>query len=170
MMDGGRRVRPQKEDPMSTIESLMVTEMISATPDESVQAVAERMARNRIGAVLVLDGDRLAGIFSERDLLTRVIGAHRDLAATRVGDVATGDVVTIDAAQPVRSVVETFRARRVRHLPVVRGGRPVGILSTRDFLAFVVEGLEGFVEKARYDQELATGTDPYDHIGGSYGR
>ena len=155
---------------MSTIETLMATDMISATPDENVLMVADRMARNRVGAVVVLDGERLAGIFSERDLLNRVIGAQRDLRATRVGDVATLDVVTIDAEQPVRSVVDTFRARRFRHLPVVRDGRLVGILSTRDFLAFVVEGLERYVEKARYDQELAAGTDPYDHIGGSYGR
>ena len=155
---------------MSTIETLMATDMISATPDENVLMVADRMARNRVGAVVVLDGERLAGIFSERDLLSRVIGAQRDLRATRVGDVATRDVVTIDAEQPVRSVVDTFRAGRFRHLPVVRDGRLVGILSTRDFLAFVVEGLERYVEKARYDQELAAGTDPYDHIGGSYGR
>ena len=155
---------------MSTIETLMATDMISATPDENVLMVADRMARNRVGAVVVLDGERLAGIFSERDLLSRVIGAQRDLRATRVGDVATRDVVTIDAEQPVRSVVDTFRAGRFRHLPVVRDGRLVGILSTRDFLAFVVEGLEGFVEKSRYDQTLAAGCDPYDHIGGSYGR
>jgi CBS domain-containing protein len=155
---------------MSTIETLMTTKMISATPDDTVLAVAERMAGNRVGAVLVLDGARLAGIFSERDLLTRVIGKGRDLATTRVGEVATRDVVTIDADQPVRSVVEVFRARRFRHLPVVRAGRAVGILSTRDFLAFVVDGLEDYVEKARYDQELAAGKDPYDHIGGSYDR
>jgi CBS domain-containing protein len=99
-----------------------------------------------------------------------VIGERRDLGATRVGDVATRDVVTVDAEQPVRSVVETFRGCRFRHLPVVRGGRVVGILSTRDFLAFVVDGLEDYVEKARYDQQLASGTDPYDHIGGAYGR
>ena len=155
---------------MSTIETWMATELISATPDETVLEVADRMARNRIGAVLVLDGARLAGIFSERDLLARVIGKHRDLTTTRVGEVATRDVITIDAQQPVRSVVETFRACRFRHLPVVRDGRAVGILSTRDFLAFVVDGLEGYVEKARYDQQLAAGSDPYDHIGGSYGR
>ena len=155
---------------MSTIETLMATEMISAVPDETVRTAVDRMARNRVGAVLVLDGGRVAGIFSERDLLTRVIGAGRDLSATRVGEVATRDVVTIDAEQPVRSVVETFRVGRFRHLPVVRDGRAVGILSTRDFLAFVVDGLEQYVEKARYDQELAAGADPYDHVGGSYGR
>lgn len=155
---------------MSTIETLMVTEMISAAPDDTVLEVADRMARNRVGAVLVLEGEHLAGIFSERDLLTRVIGEGRELGSTRVGQVATRDVVTIDAEQPVRSVVEIFRARRFRHLPVVRNGRAVGILSTRDFLAYVVDGLEGYVEKARYNQELAAGSDPYDHIGGSYGR
>lgn len=155
---------------MSTIETLMVTELISASPDESIVEVVDRMARNRVGAVLVLDGTSLVGIFSERDLLTRVIGEDRDLHTTRVGEVATRKVVSIDADQAIRSVVETFRTHRVRHLPVVRDGRAVGILSTRDFLAMVVDGLESFAEKARYDQELAAGSDPYDHIGGSYGR
>jgi CBS domain-containing protein len=155
---------------MSTIETLMVTELISASPDEPIVDIAARMARTRVGAVLVLDGARLAGIFSERDLLTRVIGEGRDLRTTRVGDVATREVVTIDADQAVKSVVETFRTHRLRHLPVIRDGRAVGILSTRDFLAVVVDGLERFAEKARYDQELASGSDPYDHIGGSYGR
>jgi CBS domain-containing protein len=155
---------------MSTIETLMATEMISAAPNESVLEAATRMGRNRIGAVLVLDGARLAGIFSERDLLTRVIGQQRDLRTTPVGEVATRDVVTVDAEQSLRSVVEIFRSRRFRHLPVLRDGRAVGILSTRDFLAFLVDGLEGYVEKARYDRELAAGSDPYDHIGGSYGR
>jgi CBS domain-containing protein len=155
---------------MSTIETLMATEMISADRDEHVLDVTDRMARNRIGAVLVLDGDRLAGIFSERDLLARVIGEGRELSRTRVAEVATRDVVTIDVEQPLRSVVEIFRTHRFRHLPVLRDGRPVGILSTRDFLAYVVDGLEEYVEKARYNQELAAGSDPYDHIGGSYGR
>jgi len=155
---------------MSTIESLMATAMISATPDESVLAVADRMARNRIGAVVVLDGTALHGIFSERDLLTRVIGAGMDLATARVGQVATREVVSIDADQPLRSVVEAFRTHRFRHLPVLRAGQLVGILSTRDFLAYVVDGLERYVEKARYAQDLAAGTDPYDHLGGAYGR
>lgn len=155
---------------MSAIETLMATELISANPGESVLDVADRMARNGVGAVLILDGGRLVGLFSERDLLTRVLGAGQDLRTTTVGSVASPNVVTIDADQSVRSVVEAFRTHRFRHLPVVRGGHAVGILSTRDFLAFVVDGLERYVEKARYDQDLAAGADPYDHVGGSYGR
>ena len=155
---------------MSAIETLMATELISATPGDSVLDVADRMARNRVGAVLVVDGGRLVGLFSERDLLIRVLGAGQDPRTTTVGSVATAEVVTIDADQSVRSVVEVFRTHRFRHLPVLRGGRAVGILSTRDFLAFVVDGLERYVEKARYDQDRAAGADPYDHVGGSYGR
>lgn len=155
---------------MTTIEKLMVSELIAATGDESVREVADRMARNGIGAVVVLAGERVAGLFSERDLVARVIGAGRELDTTRVGDVATSPVVTIEASQPVRAVVEVFRAHRFRHLPVVRDGRAVGILSTRDLLACVVDGLEAYVEKFRYQQELAEGSDPYDHVGGSYDR
>ena len=155
---------------MAAIDALMATEMITASPEEPVREVAARMARSRVGAVLVVRDGRLVGLFSERDLLSRVVAAGLDPGVTRVGDVDTRDVVSIDVEQSVRSVLEVFRTHRFRHLPVLRAGRPVGILSTRDFLAFVVSGLERFVEQARYDQSLASGVDPYDHVGGSYGR
>jgi CBS domain-containing protein len=155
---------------MSVIETLMATDMVTAAAGDSVAEAARRMQRNRVGAVLVVADGVPKGLFSERDLLTRVVAEGRDPAATRVGDVATADVISIEADAPVRAVLDAFRQHRFRHLPVTRAGKAVGILSTRDFLAVVVEGLEGFVEKSRYDQTLAAGGDPYDHIGGSYGR
>jgi CBS domain-containing protein len=58
----------------------------------------------------------------------------------------------------------------VRHLPVLSDGRPVGILSARDFFEAVSGGLEALIERARYDEKLRDNIDPYDHLGGSYGR
>jgi CBS domain-containing protein len=155
---------------MAKIRELMVTEMITATSDETVAAAAVRMSTNRIGAVLVVDQGTLRGLLSERDVLTRVVGSGREPGATRVGDVATRDVVTIDINAPLKPVLQLFREKGFRHLPVVEGGKPVGILSTRDFLAYLVEGLERYIDETKYARNLAEGVDPYDHIGGSYGR
>ncbi|HVO28098.1 MAG TPA: CBS domain-containing protein [Candidatus Margulisiibacteriota bacterium] len=155
---------------MAGIDALMVTEMVTAAPDEMVAEVARRMSRNRVGAVLVVEGNVLHGLFSERDLLTRVVQENRDPQATRVGDVATRTLHTIDVGAPLKEVLDVFRQKKFRHLPVVRGGTPVGILSTRDFLEYLVDGLEHYIDQLKYKRELAEGIDPYDHVGGSYGK
>lgn len=155
---------------MSKIRELMVTEMITATSDETVVEASKRMSTGRIGAVLMVDQGTLRGLLSERDVLTRVVGSGRDPGATRVGDVATRDVVTIDVNAPLKSVLQLFREKKFRHLPVLDAGKPVGILSTRDFLEYLVEGLERYIDQQKYAKSLAEGIDPYDHIGGSYGR
>ena len=155
---------------MAAIRELMVTHLIAVDPDTTAQQAAQRMADNRVGAVIVVAGERLQGILSERDLVTRVLAPGKSPDTTRSADAATTNVVTVDASAPLRSVLETFRSSRFRHLPVLDGGEPVGILSTRDFLAFLVGGLEQLIDDARYREQLASGLDPYDHLGGSYGQ
>ena len=155
---------------MSRIRELMVTNMITATPYESVLEAVRRMSTNRVGAVLVVDKGALWGLCSERDLVTRVVEQQRDPAHTDIGEVATRDLVTIDVEAPVKAVLEIFRVRKFRHLPVVHDGKPVGILSTRDFFEYLVEGLERYIDDLTYRRDLAAGVDPYDHLGGSYGR
>lgn len=155
---------------MAKVATLMVTEMVTARPNETVAEVARRMADNRIGAVLVVEGGELKGLFSERDLLNRVVADFRNPETTRLEHVCTKDVVTIDVDAPVRRVLELFREKRFRHLPVVDNGKPVGILSVRDFLEYLVGGLESYIDDLRYKRDLAEGIDPYDHIGGSYGK
>lgn len=155
---------------MAVIESLMKTEMVTAAEDETVAHAAWSMARNGVGAVLVVEGERLMGILSERDVVERVVAEGRDPTATKVAEVATSDLVTVDVGTHVRECAELLRAKGVRHLPVLRDGKPAGILSSRDFLAFVVQGLERLVDRSRYEKALAEGEDPYDHLGGGYGR
>jgi CBS domain-containing protein len=155
---------------MASIRELMVTDMITATSNETVAEAARRMSTNKVGAVLVVDHGVLRGLLSERDVLTRVVADGREPNETRVGSVATRVVVTIDVSAPLRSVLGLFREKRFRHLPVLESGRPLGILSTRDFLAYLVDGLERYIDDAKYNRDLANGVDPYDHIGGSYGR
>ena len=155
---------------MAGIAELMVSDMITATPEETVAAVSRRMSQNRIGAVLIVKDQALWGLFSERDLVTRVVEKGRDPKTTDIGDVATRDLVTIDVNAPVKAVLQIFREKKFRHLPVMRAGKPVGILSTRDFLEYLVEGLERYIDELKYKRDLAEGVDPYDHLGGAYGR
>lgn len=154
---------------MAVIKTLMKTELVTATGDESVSHAALSMARNDVGAVLVLDGETLAGVLSERDVLARVIAEGRDPTTTKVSEVATSEVVSVDVGVSVRECATLLQSKGIRHLPILEGGRPVGILSSRDFFAYVVEGLERLVQRGRYKEALGEGDDPYDHIGGSYG-
>jgi CBS domain-containing protein len=153
-----------------SVEALMKRELVAVDPGVSVAEAARRMREARVGAVLLLEGGSLTGIFSERDLATRVVAEGRSPDATKVGEVATRPVVTVPAGTSLRRCAETLRDKGVRHLPVVAGGKAVGILSARDFFEAVAGGLEGLIERSRYDEKLRDNIDPYDHLGGSYGR
>jgi len=154
---------------MAVIGTLMKTELVTAGADETVSHAAWSMARNGVGAVLVLDGNALAGVLSERDVMARVVAEGRDPTTTKVGEVATTEVVSVDVGVSIRECASLLQSKGIRHLPVLKEGQPVGILSSRDFLAYVVEGLDRLVQQARYKEALAEGDDPYDHLGGSYG-
>ncbi len=155
---------------MAIIRSLMKTEMITVKPDDSVADAARLMAQNQVGAVLVVEGGAMKGIVSERDVVTRVVAEGKDPAATKVSEISTTAVVDVDVNTHVRKCAELQSAMGVRHLPVTENGVPVGILSSRDFLAYVVEGLEQVIDKIGYEDALGKGEDPYDHMGGSYGK
>ena len=155
---------------MSKVADLMATEAITANVSETVREVAQRMAGTQVGAVLVMAGDDLVGVFSERDLAVRVIAEGRDPATTPVGDVATTDVVTVGADDGIRAALDKFRIGKFRHLPVVNDSKLVGILSTRDLLVTAIERLEKYIEQVGYERKTAAGIDPYDHFGGSYGK
>ncbi|HQP39766.1 MAG TPA: CBS domain-containing protein [Polyangiaceae bacterium] len=154
---------------MASIRSLMTAQIVTAHPLETVADVVRRMSSRNIGSVLILDDGRLTGIFSERDLLMRVVGWGRDPERTRIGDVATPSPVAVEVNAPLRDVLQLFRSKKFRHLPVLDDGRPIGVVSTRDLLDALVDGFERFVDEMRFKREMAEGADPYDHLGGSYG-
>ena len=148
---------------MATVQSVMKMRLLTAEPKEPVAAVVRKMRDLNLGAVLVVQGSRLGAIFSERDLLRRVVAEGRDPATTPVGEVATPNPVTVPATAPIRQCAELIREKGFRHLPVVDGdGRPVGILSTRDFLQFVVGELESLIDRARSEARLEELTDPFE--------
>ena len=86
------------------------------------------------GALLVVDGTRLIGIFTERDALLRVIAARLDPATTRLADVMTSHPQTMSPDEPFLKALRLMHSRGFRHVPVVDHGRPVGVVSARDAL------------------------------------
>ena len=100
----------------------------------TVVEAARTMKRHNIGALLVVDGSKLCGIFTERDALFRVLAEGRDPAATRLNDVMTRQPQTIHPDKPFLHALRIMHKGRFRHLPVVEDGRPLGMVSSRDAL------------------------------------
>jgi len=101
---------------------------------DSVAAVVRRMAELSVGAIMVMGSGELRGVFSERDLMRRVVLEGRDPERTAVHQVMTTSVATIDDSATVEQAMEAMQTHGCRHLPVMRGGAVAGFLSMRDVI------------------------------------
>ena len=122
---------------MPTVQSVLQRKgqhVHSIDEDQTVLAAAGLMNTHRIGALVVTRGDVVVGIFTERDVLNRVVAARRDPAATLVRDVMSAPVAVCAPETTCDECRAVMRARRLRHLPVVQEGRLVGIVSIGDVL------------------------------------
>ena len=99
-----------------------------------MREAAQLMASEKIGALPVVKDGRLAGIFTERDALVRVLARGLDPDTTRLAEVMTADPVTIDARRPLKHALQMMVDGNFRHVPVVEGGSVVGMVSARDAL------------------------------------
>lgn len=115
--------------------------VLTISPDATVYEAVQRMNEHRVGAVVVCTGDRVTGIFTERDLLRRVVGQRRDPATVRVRDVMTAEVVCCHPFTDLDDARSIFMQQRIRHLPVVdRDGRLRGLVSIGDLNAWQLDG------------------------------
>ena len=136
---------------MKKLRDIMRPEFLVAVPCSATVADAVRaMAEHNVGIVAVLDGDKLAGVFSERDVVRRVVDRGLDPARTPVSEVYTHDIVVADADEDYQSAMRKMDQANIRHLPVVSGGRLLAMLSIRDLMR-VELGDKG--EEIRYLQE-----------------
>ena len=111
--------------------------VVTVAKGETVLRAAQVMNAHRIGALVVLEGDQIAGMFTERDVLRRVVGEERAPAATRVEEVMTAEVACCTPQTPVEEARTAMKNQRIRHLPVVDGdGRLRGLVSIGDLNAF----------------------------------
>lgn len=107
--------------------------------DATVSEAARVMTENNVGIVVVLDGDRLVGVFSERDAVRRVIDRDLDPTRTTVGQVMTRDLLVADEEEDYQSAMSTMDQANIRHLPVVRGTQVISMLSVRDLMRVDME-------------------------------
>jgi CBS domain-containing protein len=112
--------------------------VFSIAPEASVYSAIEQMADRGIGALVVLDHGRLAGVFSERDYTRKVILAGRSSRETEVGEIMSTDLVTVAPTDGVNHCLRLMTENRVRHLPVVADGYVVGVLSIGDLVKQVI--------------------------------
>ncbi|MBI2689018.1 MAG: CBS domain-containing protein [Acidobacteria bacterium] len=121
--------------------------VFSIAPDASVYSAIEEMAERGIGALVVLEEGRLAGILSERDYTRKVILAGRSSRETAVGEIMSTDLVTVTPMDGVGYCLRIMTDHRVRHLPVISDGSVVGVLSIGDLVKQVIAEQEDTIDQ-----------------------
>jgi CBS domain-containing protein len=140
---------------MKTVSDLLKSrarELITIRPEQSVLDAIKVLAQHDIGAAVVMSGDQMAGIFSERDYTRKVILKGRASDTTRVEEIMTPRVVCVSMRTTTRECMQLMTDKQIRHLPVVDEGRPVGMVSIRDIVGdiiadqdFTIEQLEHYI-------------------------
>ncbi len=121
------------------LQGKKINALFSVTSDTTVYNALVEMANKNIGAVLVIDGGKLSGIFSERDYARKIVlkGLHSD--DTLVKDVMTANVITIKMEDKLEVAMEIMSERHIRHLPVMEGEVLVGIISINDVVSSIIQ-------------------------------
>ena len=140
---------------MKTVAELLKAKparVVKVRPDQSVLEAIKVLAQEDIGAAIVMTGDRLAGIFSERDYTRKVILKGRSSDSTRVEEIMTASVIVVNPRTRARECMALMTEKNIRHLPVVDEGRVIGMVSIRDIVSdiiadqdFTIEQLEHYI-------------------------
>ncbi len=147
----------RKMAPLSTMLSDSRRPVNSVHPDTTVTESVRRMHSENIGALLVMEDDKLTGIFTERDALTKVLAAGVDPNSTKVSAVMTEDPFCIDPSTTIEEAMSIVTNRKIRHLPILHNGELVGIVSSGDLTHWLVQDREGEIREL---VDLAAHTRP----------
>jgi len=140
---------------MKTVNEILQaksSKLLSISPEASVLDALKLMAEREIGALVLLDGDQLAGIFSERDYARKVILFGKSSKDTAVSEIMTRKVVCVRPEQSVEDCMALMTDKRIRHLPVLQGNAVIGVISIGDVVKeviseqrFMIEQLEHYI-------------------------
>ena len=141
---------------MKTAKQLLAakgSQIFSIAPDTPIYDALVIMADKHIGALLVLDGERLAGIFSERDYAREVVLKGRNSKSTPVRDIMSTTVITVSPNDNVEDCMNLMSGKRIRHLPVIENDKVIGLLSigdlvkeTIEYQKFLIKQLESYIQ------------------------
>ena len=138
---------------MKTVAQLLKSKparVVSVRPEQSVLDAIRILANEDIGAAIVMTGDRLAGIFSERDYTRKVILKGRASDCTRVEEIMTANVVVVSPRAKTRDCMQLMTQRNIRHLPVVDEGRVIGMISIRDIVGDIIADQDFTIEQLQH--------------------
>ena len=112
------------------------------TPYASVFDAVQKMSQFKVGSVLIMEGDKLLGIFTERDLMNKVVHQNKDYHDTPIVSVMSDQVTTVSEQESIRGCYQHMRTKKCRHLPIERNGKIVGIASIRDLMEWMIQDVE----------------------------
>ena len=140
---------------MKTVAELLrvkPTRVISVRPEQTVLEAIKILAQENIGAAIVMSGERIAGIISERDYTRKVVLKGRSSDTTKVEEIMTPNVIVVSPRTKTRECMQLMTEKNFRHLPVVEEGRCIGMVSIRDIVSdiiadqdFTIEQLEHYI-------------------------
>jgi len=136
-----------KNEPLSSLLKEPRTAIHSVNPDVSVAECVRQMNEHKIGAMLVMEDDHLLGIFTERDCITKVLGAGLEPATTKVAEVMTKDPYCVAPSISLGDAMDIITHRRFRHLPVAQNGKVLGMVSSGDLTHCLVQNKSGEVRE-----------------------
>jgi CBS domain-containing protein len=125
-----------------SLAAFKAPEVFTLSPTATVQEAAKKMADHHVGSIVVLEGDKLVGIFTERDLLNRVISKGLDPQAVALSGVMSKNVRTVSVEDSVEGCYQKMQDTKCRHIPLVEGDKVVGIVTMRNILEFLTEQMK----------------------------
>jgi CBS domain-containing protein len=138
----------------TTVNQLLNTknndEIFSVKPDTLVIDAIRMLNERRVGALLVMEGDKMVGIFSERDYTRKVILNDRNSSETSISEIMTSDVKSVDPSQTIDECMVIMSNNHIRHLPIIKNGVPVGVLSIMDVVKNIISEKEFIIEQLEH--------------------
>ena len=128
-----------------SVREIMTANPVTVRPDTSVVEAARLMASEDVGSLPAVEGDRLVGVVTDRDIALRVVAEGRDASATTVGEIQSSDPVTVEPDQDLDDALREMARRQVRRLPVVEGDRLIGVVAQADVAKKASESKTGKV-------------------------
>ena len=115
-----------------TVRDVMTTNPVTLPAEAPVLDAAKKMREADIGDVIVLDGESICGVVTDRDIVVRVLAEEREPTGTKLGEICSRDLATVSPDDDLTQAGDLMRERTVRRVPVVEGGKPIGIVSMGD--------------------------------------
>jgi len=134
---------------MGLVKDILKTknsEIVAVSPTTTVYQALEKMVEKNISALLVMEGDQLKGIFTERDYARKVILKGKESKKTEISEIMTANLITVSSMTSIEDCMKIMTSKYIRHLPVVDGANVSGIISIGDVVRFVIDEQKNIIE------------------------